>query len=143
MAFYPALWSRAVRNSSATFDLAAVMARRKSGGLNAITSDEAIPHLLEEVSPDLAAPVVIDPGTIIAFSGAHAHAGIGNETGLTRISLETRTIAIADVRAGRGAPNLDGHARWMAPGLFRRVGDGAKLNDLLGMDRVAPYRFPG
>jgi hypothetical protein len=141
MALYPTLWSRAVRNSSAAFDLAKVIERRKTGGRNSITSDEAIPHLLEEVSPALGVPVVIDPGTVIAFSGAHAHAGVGNETGLTRISLETRTISIEDFRAGKGAHNIDGRAPWMAPGLFRRVADGTKLEDLVGMSRLEPYRL--
>lgn len=142
MALYPTLWSRPVRNSSAAFDLAKVIERRKTGGRNSITSDEAIPHSLEEVAPALGVPVVIDPGTIIAFSGAHAHAGVGNETGLTRISLETRTISIADFRTGKGAPNVDGRAPWMAPGLFRRVADGAKLEELVGMRGLEPYPLP-
>jgi hypothetical protein len=143
MALYPALWSRAVRNSSATFDLGRVIERRKSGGRHAVGSDEMIPHLLEEISPNLGIPVVIDPGTVIAFSSAHAHVGVGNHTGLTRISLETRTIAIEDVTSGRGAPNLDGRAPWIAPGLFRRVSDGARLHELLGMQSLEPYRAPG
>jgi len=142
MALYPTLWSRAVRNSSAAFDLAAVIARRRAGGRDAITSDEAIPHPLEDVQPALGNPVVIDPGTVIAFSGAHAHAGVGNETGVTRISLETRTICIADFRGGKGAPNLDGSAPWMALRLFRRVADGAKLEDLAGMRGLEPYPLP-
>jgi ectoine hydroxylase-related dioxygenase (phytanoyl-CoA dioxygenase family) len=51
------------------------------------------------VDADDGVPVVIDPGEIIAFSSAHAHAGVANHTGLTRVSLETRTVSIADVRA--------------------------------------------
>jgi hypothetical protein len=139
MALYPTLWSRAVRNSSADFDLAEVIERRRTDGRNSITSDEAIPYPLEEVPPALGVPVVIDPGTVIAFSGAHAHAGVGNETGLTRISLETRTISIEDFRTGKGAPNLDGRAPWMAPGLFRRVADGTKLDELVGMRGLESY----
>ena len=142
MALYPALWSRAVRNSSADFDLAKVIERRQTGGRDAITSDEGIPHPLEDVPAALGVPVVIDPGTVIAFSSAHAHAGVGNETGLTRISLETRTISIADFRLCKGAPNLDGRAPWMAPGLFRRVADGTKLEELVGMRRLERYLLP-
>ena len=41
---------------------------------------------------------------------------------------------------GRGAPNLDGDAPWMAPGLFRRVSDGEKLTTLLGWKELEPYR---
>ena len=141
-ALYPALWARAVDNSSARFDLDDVMARRKTGGRDAVTSDAAIPHLLEEIPGATGIPVVIDPGTVIAFSGAHAHAGVGNQTGFTRISLETRTISIEDFRLGRGAPNLDGRAPWMAPGLFRRISDGTKLHALFGMRSLEPYALP-
>ncbi|HKD55442.1 MAG TPA: hypothetical protein VKB72_14600, partial [Steroidobacteraceae bacterium] len=70
--------------------------------------------------------------------GAHAHVGIPNHTDLTRISLETRTVSISDVQAQRGAPNVDGEARWVAPGLFRRLSDGAPLNAILGCGRLVP-----
>jgi hypothetical protein len=88
------------------------------------------------VDPGGGVPVVLAPGEVIAFSSAHAHAGIANHTGFTRISLETRTVSIEDVRAGRGAPNVDGRSRWVAPGLFRRLSDGAPMNVLLGVDRL-------
>ena len=140
-AMYPSLWERPVANTSATFDLMAVMERSKSGGRNANDADAAIPHLTEQIEAE-AFPVVIAPGEIIAFSSAHAHAGVPNSTGLTRISLETRTLWIDDVRSGRGAPNLDGHARWMSPGMFRRTSDEMPLNEILGMNRIEPFAGP-
>jgi hypothetical protein len=97
--------------------------------------------LLEDVPPELAVPVVIQPGTLIAFSAAHAHTGVPNYTGLTRISLETRTLSIEDFCAGRGAPNVDGHAPWMSPGLFRRVTDGVKLPELVAVQELEPMVF--
>jgi hypothetical protein len=141
MALFPSLWSRPVKNSSADFDLGRVMARR-DGDRRSVGADDMIPHLQEDVPPELGVPVLVEPGTVIAFSSAHAHTGVGNRTGLTRISLETRTVAIADVLSGRGAPNLDGRAPWIAPGLFRRVSDGAPLHELLGMKKFEPYRVP-
>ena len=84
-------------------------------------------------------PVVIEPGEIIAFSSAHAHVGVPNHTGLTRVSLETRTVSIADVRAGRGAPNVDSRGRWAPPGMFRRLSDGRALHELLGCEPLIPY----
>jgi hypothetical protein len=138
MAVYPELWSRPAPNTTRSFDLAAIIARSRDGGRNAVNADEAIPHV--EAGADLgpAVPVVIAPGDLLLFSAAHAHAGVPNHTGLTRISLETRTVLIEDVRAGRGAPNIDGEAPWMAPGWFRRVSDGAKLSDILGVDHLMP-----
>lgn len=138
MAIYPELWSRPAPNTTRSFDLAAIIARSREGGRNAVNADEAIPHVEPGADLGPAIPVVIAPGDVLLFSAAHAHAGVPNHTGLTRISLETRTVLIEDVRAGRGAPNIDGAAPWMAPGWFRRVSDGAKLSDLLGVDHLVP-----
>ena len=140
MALYPALWSRPLRNTSATFDFEAVL-KQSRAGVDVSAGDGGIPQLREAVAADLAVPVVIDPGTVIAFSAAHAHTGVPNRTGLTRISLETRTLFIADFCDGRGAPNLDGHAPWMSPGLFRRVTDGVKLTELLAVNELEPSVF--
>jgi hypothetical protein len=134
-AIYPALWDEAVPNDSERFDLADVMERVRSAP-ETLGAGALAPRPSIAVDPSGGVPVVIEPGEIIAFSSAHAHAGIPNHSGLTRISLETRTVSIEDVRAGRGAPNVDGRARWAAPGLFRRLSDGAALNLLLGVDRL-------
>lgn len=141
-AIYPSLWDRAVANTSADFDIAALLDKSKATGRNTNDADAAIPHLTEQLDVHDATPVVIAPGELIAFSSAHAHAGIPNSTGLTRISLETRTLWIDDVRTGRGAPNVDGHAPWMSPGMFRRVSDEFALNELLGLNRVEPFTGP-
>jgi hypothetical protein len=58
--------------------------------------------------------------------------------GLTRISLETRTLMIGDQVARRGAHN-DGCACWLAPSMFRRVSDGMGLSDLLGKPSLESF----
>jgi hypothetical protein len=138
-AIYPTLWDKPLRNTTRDFDLKAVVERSKRGGRNAVDADQAIPHLLEAIDTALAKPVVIPPGTVIAFSSAHAHAGVPNHSGVTRISLETRTVWIDDVRQGNGAPNVDGEAPWAFPGLFRRVSDGMPLNEILGVERISAF----
>lgn len=142
-AIYPDLWTRAVPNTSASFDLEAVLARAKVAGRHAVDADDAIPHLSGAVDVGRVEPVVVEPGEVIAFSSAHAHAGVPNSTDFTRISLETRTLWIEDIATGRGAPNIDGDAPWMAPGWFRRVSDGARLTELLGLNTLEPYRREG
>jgi hypothetical protein len=137
VALYPTLWSRPVANTSAEFDITAAIAGDRQAGQSAPA--EMVPRPTEDVSAEPAVPVVIAPGTVITFSSAHAHAGVPNHTGVTRISLETRTLWIPDVLSGAGAPNLDGDAPLMSPGLFRRVSDEAKLDELLGMQKVETY----
>jgi hypothetical protein len=136
-ALYPDLWSRPLTNDSADFDMAEAMRvvrERKRG--------QIVPRPLQPADPGRGRPVVIDCGSIIAFSSHHAHAGVPNHSGLTRISLDTRTLLVEDFLAGRGAPNVDGRARWMSPGLFRRLSDGMPLAELLGIDRLVPFQGP-
>ena len=142
LAFYPSLWDQPVANTSAQFNLAEILETSRKQGRNAINADAAIPHLSETLDPSLASPVLIEPGSLIAFSGAHAHAGIPNHSGLTRLSLETRTIAISDYRQALGAPNIDGHAPWAAPGWFKHWQTGQKLSEIMGLDHITPYHKP-
>lgn len=136
-AIYPRLWEVPIPNSSVDFDLANVMERLRTMP-ETVGPGQLAPHPTEAVDSGGGVAVVLDPGEIIAFSSAHAHAGVPNHTGLTRISLETRTVSIRDVRAGRGAPNVDGEARWVAPGLFRRLSDAQPLNTILGCEPLVP-----
>ena len=116
------------------------MIRRNQESPETVKAGEMVPQLLEPIATDAGIPVVITPGEVIAFSAQHAHAGVRNHTGLTRISLETRTLRIADHLAGRGARNVDGHARWMSPGMFRRVSDGVPLIEILQVDSLVPFK---
>ena len=137
-AIHPALWDEPIANNSAEFDLADVMQRLRTAP-GTLGPGQLAPRPLRPVDGEDGVPVVIQPGEIIAFSSAHAHVGVPNHTGLTRVSLETRTVSIADVRAGRGAPNVDGRGRWAAPGMFHRLSDGRAVHELLGCEALIPY----
>ena len=129
-AIHPQLWDVPIPNNSAQFDLADVLERLRTAP-ETLGPGQLAPGPVVSVDPEGGVPVVLEPGEIIAFSSNHAHVGVPNHTGLTRISLETRTVAICDVKTGRGAPDIDGAARWVAPGMFHRLSDGAGLHTLL------------
>ena len=137
-AFFPELFGQPLGNSSLEFDIAEVMRRNREAPAS-VGKGEMVPRLLEEIDWSQARPVTIASGEIIAFSSQHAHAGVQNHTDLTRISIETRTLNIPDHLAGRGAPNVDGHARWATPGMFRRVSDGRPLTEVLGVEPFEPF----
>jgi hypothetical protein len=139
MVLYPDFWSRPVKNTTASFELPAVVRRNRETPRTRVNVNELIPSIEQAVQEKFARPVVIEPGELIAFSGAHLHRSIPNTSGRTRVSLETRTVAIPDVLAGRGAPNIDGHARWMAPGWFKRFSDRESLATLLNVAPICPY----
>jgi hypothetical protein len=125
IAFYPDYWTRPIANTSADWDLDAIRERRRSG-----ERDEDIPIVPEpsepvDVESDLR--VVIEPGDLLCFSGAHLHASVPNVSGETRYSVELRTIALGDLRSGRGAPDLDGRAPVVPLEWFRAMTDGSPL----------------
>lgn len=137
-AFFPALFDREIANNSAEFDISDVM-RRNREAPETVQRGEMVPRPLESFDARDGVPVLIAPGEVIAFSAQHAHVGVQNRTDLTRISLETRTLRIPDMIAHRGAPNVDGRARWMTPGMFRRISDGAALNEILRIQPLHPF----
>jgi hypothetical protein len=125
LAFYPAYWSRPIANTSADWDVDEVRARRRRG-----ERAEDLPIVPEPTEPvDTASElrVVIEPGDLLCFSGAHLHASVPNVSGRTRCSVELRTVNIDDVTHGRGAPDLDGRAPKVPLEWFRSMADGSAL----------------
>lgn len=129
LALYPRQFARAVANDSAGWDLEELRRRRHEGGG---AGYPRLPVATEAAEPADELRVEIEPGDLLCFSGAHLHASVPNTTGLARFNVETRTVDLDDVRAGRGAPNVDGRAPRVATDWFRRLADGAPLTDALG-----------
>lgn len=126
IAFYPGYWSRPIANTSADWDLDEIRALRKSGKRD---EDIAIvPEPSEPVDTSSELRLVIDPGDLLCFSGAHLHASVPNVSDRTRVSVELRTVNLDDFTRGRGAPNLDGRAPQVPLGWFRSLADGTPLS---------------
>ena len=120
MEIWPTLFDRAVPNTSADWDLERL--RAAPGRYPLLPALRGRPP---EGEP--AVPVLIEPGDLLCFSGAHLHASRPNRTGRVRISIDTRILVLADLDAGRGAVNVDGRAPRDGRGWFHRVSDGAGL----------------
>jgi hypothetical protein len=119
IALYPAYWSRPLANTSASWDL------------KHVREMPLVPRPCEPVDADSEMRIVIEPGDLLCFSGAHLHASVPNTSGATRFSVEVRTVSAADVQAGRGAPNVDGEAPWVAWRWFRGITSSSPLADLV------------
>lgn len=128
LAFYPRHWTRAIGNSSGAWDLHELRRQRADGGPPTVP---LVPAPTAVLDPADAVIVTVQPGDLLLFSGAHLHATVPNGSGVPRFSVEVRTVAIDDVRAGRGAPNVDGAAPWVPWEWFRRVSDRTSLADAL------------
>jgi Phytanoyl-CoA dioxygenase (PhyH) len=125
IAFYPEYWSRPIANTSADWDLDEIRALRRSG-----ERDEDIPIVPEPTEPvDMSSELrmVIEPGDLLCFSGAHLHASVPNESQRSRVSVELRTVNLDDLTQQRGAPDLDGQAPRVPLEWFRSMEDGSPL----------------
>lgn len=124
VAFWPDLFDRAVANTSGDWDYDALIASRRRGE----TDYPLLPRCMTSDDLGPARPAVIDVGDLMAFSGAHLHAGTVNGSGLVRYSLEVRSVDRDDLRSGRGARNVDGGAPRTPLHWFRRLADGTILD---------------
>ena len=129
ISFYPVYWSSGLENTSGGWDLEEIRARQ--GGGAAPTSGPVVPEPSEPVDTGAELRVVLEPGDLLCFSGAHLHAGVPNHTGVARFSVEVRTVNVDDAASGRGAPNVDGAAPRVAFDWFRRVEDGTPLPQII------------
>lgn len=131
IAFYPAYWSRSLANTSADWDLDVIRARRRSARLTQKPIDvPLVPEPREPVDTSSELRMVIQPGDLLCFSGAHLHASVPNTSDRARLSVEVRTVNLDDLARFRQAPNVDGRAPRLALGWFRRIPDEQPLTDL-------------
>ena len=119
MVIWPTLLDRPLPNTSAGWDLERLR--------EAPNRHPLLPALRGSAGAAPEVPVVIAPGDLLCFSGAHLHASRPNRTGRVRVSVDSRTVDIGDVRAGRGPVNVDGSAPRVGHEWFHRVSDGAVL----------------
>ncbi len=125
IAFYPEYWSKPIANTSADWDLAAIRERRRAG--EAIDDLPIVPEPTEPPATDSELRMVVEPGDLLCFSGAHLHASVPNVSDGTRVSVELRTVNRDDLDRGRGAPDLDGRAPETPLHWFQSMVDGAPL----------------
>jgi hypothetical protein len=66
-----------------------------------------LPRPVEPVELDPQIRLICPVGGIILFSAAQLHSSVPNTSGVTRFSIDFRTVHLDDVVAKRGAPNVD------------------------------------
>ena len=128
MAFHPRYWSEAVRNGSADFNYYewnAVGRKDASKHIKADTRKQ--PKAEQEVELEPQVRVVCDVGGIVLFSGAQMHSTVPNTSGRARFSIDFRTVNLADLRAGRSAPNVDSAPTGTSLRDFVRASDQAAM----------------
>lgn len=108
MAFHLRYWDKPLKNSSRTYNYYRWNAEGRKAAASQIGKDtRQQPKPEEPVELDPQERLIVPPGGIIVFSGAHLHSSVPNTSGYTRFSIDFRTVNLDDVRNRTGAPNLD------------------------------------
>jgi hypothetical protein len=108
MAFHPRYWSEPLLNGSREFNYYEWNGTGRKDAAAHVTSDtRKQPKAEEPVELEPQVRVVCKAGGIILFSAAQLHSTVPNTSGVARYSIDFRTVNITDVKAGRGAPNID------------------------------------
>lgn len=115
MLIWPEAFDRPIANTAADWDYDTLLSRT-------VPDYPQLPEATEP-PPGPPVPVLISPGEILAFSAAHLHAGISDNSGLTRFSLDTRSLWDGDIHQGRGAPDVDGNGKPPRWDMFGRTPD--------------------
>lgn len=108
MAFHPRYWSQPVRNDSHIYNYIEWNKTSRQTAAQHIKNDtRKQPKPQEPVELDPQVRVIAKIGGILLFSAAQLHSTVPNTSGLTRFSIDFRTVHLDDVATRRGAPNID------------------------------------
>ncbi len=108
MALHPHYWSRPVKNGSSRYNYTRWnQESRHSAAQHIKTDTREQPKPEEPMDLEPQVKLVCDVGGVFLFSGAQMHSSVPNTSGLTRYSIDFRTVHIDDVWARTGAPNVD------------------------------------
>ena len=109
MAFHPHYWSKPVDNSSAGYNYYTWNKLYRGENVAKLTKEDPrpLPRATEAMELDPQVRLICPVGGIILFSAAQMHSSVPNTSGVTRFSIDFRTVHLDDVVGRRGAPNID------------------------------------
>jgi hypothetical protein len=130
MAFHPNYWSRPVRNSSAQYNYYVWNKMYRGENVAKLIKEDPrpLPRATEPIELDPQVRLICPVGGIILFSGQQMHSSVPNTSGVTRFSIDFRTVHIDDVLARSGAPNIDSKCTGTVMRDFIRGTDFSKIN---------------
>jgi hypothetical protein len=131
MAFHPRYFDEGVPNDSAGYNYYQWNQTHRGGHVAQYVKADPRPL------PRPTTPIEIDPqvrlicpvGGIILFSGAQLHSSVPNTSGVTRFSIDFRTVNLDDAVAKRGAANVDSHCTGTTMRDYLRASDLSRFPD--------------
>jgi hypothetical protein len=135
MGFFPDYFSEPVPNTSEGYNYYEWNSKHRASAAQNVHSDtREQPKPLIAIEGESQRYLPSSGGTIL-FSGAQLHESVRNTTDEARYSIDFRTVHVGDVRARRGAPNVDSKCTGTTMRDYLRGTDLSKIPD----DLVAMY----
>jgi hypothetical protein len=131
MAFHPRYFGEAVANTSAGYNYYEWNRKHRGSHVGTYTKEDPrpLPRSTEPLELDPQVRLVVPVGGVIVFSGAQMHSSVPNTSGVTRFSLDFRTVNLDDAVAKRGAQNVDSHCTGTTMRDYLRVSDLERVPD--------------
>jgi hypothetical protein len=145
-AFHTHYFDREIQNTSHEYDHYEWNRVGRAQSASHVKSDtRKQPKATEPLELEPQTRIVVPPGGLILFSGAHLHSTVPNMTGRTRFSVDFRTAHLDELRVKGGAANLDCRGRGTTLRELRRVSDLAPMPEdvLLVHEPVPPQDQEG
>jgi len=131
MAFHPRYFTQPVANSSAGYNYYLWNEQHRGDHVAKLTKEDTrpLPRPTEPVEMEPQIRLVPPVGGMILFSGAQLHSSVPNTSGVTRYSIDFRTVHLGDAAAKRGAKNVDAACTGTTMRDYLRIRDLAHLPD--------------
>jgi hypothetical protein len=107
MGFYPRHFDKPVRNNSETYNYYRWNEQSRASAAQHVKIDTREQPRPQETVEGPSLRYLPPPGGCILFSGAQLHETVENTSGVARYSIDFRTVHVDDVKAHRGARNVD------------------------------------
>ena len=144
MAFHARYWEEAVPNSSNTYNYYEWNRTSRLSAAQHVKVDTRVqPRPEVSLDPDPQVRILAEVGGAMLFSAAQLHSTVPNTSGLTRYSIDFRTVHLDDVWKRTGAPNVDSACTGTTMGDYLRGTDYSHLPPeaiALYLDGTEPHR---
>jgi hypothetical protein len=129
MAFHPRYFGEPVPNDSQGYNYYEWNQTHRGAHVAGYTKSDPrpLPRPTAAVELDPQIRLICPPGGVIVFSGAQLHSSVPNTSGVTRFSLDFRTVHLDDVLGRRGAANVDARCTGTTMRDYLRLSDLARL----------------
>ena len=141
MAFHPKYWNGAGEERVEQVQLLRLEQRgpRRCRQSTSSPTRASSPSRKQPMELDPQVRVITEPGGAQVFSAANMHSTVPNTSGKTRFSIDFRTVNIADIKAKRGAHNIDSYPTGTSLRDFMKGKDLSRISEEI----VEAYDTPG